>query len=182
MFSFVMTILGWLFKTCWLKQTKHRGAQKYQESCGNTRLEIFRCFTAGATYSVIPRDMHPFLDLPHLFLAKFWESCYNNLSMSLDKDLTVFLSNLLQTVATKCRFIYLFIFTLFFMISTWASIGSFFQNKISIASSFQEGLSSTLSTSPGFLSLYPLIFLIISARRTELISAVGYLYFKSFSS
>lgn len=59
---------------------------------------------------------------------------------------------------------------------------TFFQNKTSMAWSFQDGLSSTLSTSPSVLSLYPLICLIISARRTELISAVGYLYFKSFSS
>lgn len=59
---------------------------------------------------------------------------------------------------------------------------TFFQNKFSMAPSFQDGWSWTLSIPPGFLSLYSLIYLIISARRTELISAVGYLYFKSFSS
>lgn len=51
-----------------------------------------------------------------------------------------------------------------------------------MASSFQDALSWTLSTSPGFLSLHPLICVIISAGRAELLSAVGYLYFKSFSS
>lgn len=59
---------------------------------------------------------------------------------------------------------------------------TFSQNKISMVSSFQDVLSWTLSISPGFLSLYPLICVIISAGRAELLSAVGYLYFKSFSS
>lgn len=59
---------------------------------------------------------------------------------------------------------------------------TFFQNEISTVSSFQDALSWTLSISPGFLSLHPLICVIISAGRAELLSAVGYLYFKSFSS
>lgn len=61
-------------------------------------------------------------------------------------------------------------------------IMTFFQNKISMASPFQDASSWTLSISPGFLSLHPLICVIISAGRAELLSAVGYLYFKSFSS
>lgn len=61
-------------------------------------------------------------------------------------------------------------------------IMTFFQNKISMASPFQDASSWTLSISPGFLSLHPLICVIISAARAELLSAVGYLYFKSFSS